>query len=235
MIAGKTKAALAATAILALAACGNAPREDASPFSVLRQAAGQMLPGGGAAAEGAAQAAPDTPDAMAARAREANPGPLLLAVLESTEAAQVLALTGENGGMRTYMTANQQALIMRGGVLSGTRGMLGHDLSTAEADGAAALIRARRPGQANRVMRYLSGDGVERPLPLQCDVVVGGQQDYGFAGNSWRGTQVAETCRGAGGLSVQNSYLVTADGQIPLSRQWIGPQLGHVILQTIRP
>ncbi|MDO5529068.1 MAG: YjbF family lipoprotein [Paracoccus sp. (in: a-proteobacteria)] len=219
---------------LSVAACGNAPQEDASGFGILRQAAGQMLPARGGETPAAAPAQADTPDAMAARALAANAGPLLLAVLESAESAQVMAMMGENAGMRTYMTANQQAFIMRGGMLTGTRG-LGHDLSVAEVQNSAALIRARQSGRAERVMRYITGDGVERPLPLQCTIAVGEGQNYAFAGHNWRGTQVAETCQGPGGLAVQNSYLVTADGQIPLSRQWIGPQLGYVIVQTIRP
>ncbi len=59
---------------------------------------------------------------------------------------QVMAMTGENAGQRTYMTKNEQALILRGGMLAGTRG-LGHDLSVAQMSSSAALIRAGRSGR----------------------------------------------------------------------------------------
>lgn len=170
---------------------------------------------------------------MAARALAANPAPLILVSLESTGATQVMAMVGENGGMRTYMTPNMQALVIRSGMLTGTKG-LGNDLSVAEVEGTANLIRARRAGQGSRTMRYISGDGTERPLPLNCTIAVGDAKSFSFAGTGWNATQVVESCEGSG-AEVQNSYLVTASGHIPVSRQWIGPRLGYVTIQTIRP
>ena len=230
----KNAAALGA-ATLTLVACGSADQqEQTSVFGQLRQAVPALSRVGGGQQEAAAQPqAPLSPDQMAARALAANPAPLILVGLESAGSTQVMAMTGENGGMRTYMTPNEQALILRGGMLSGTKG-LGNDLSVAEADGTAALIRARRPGQATRTNRYIGGDGVERPLPMNCSVAVGDGKGFSFAGTAWNATQVVETCQG-GGVEVQNSYLVTASGQIPVSRQWIGPALGYVTIQTIRP
>lgn len=176
---------------------------------------------------------PLSAEQMAARALAANPAPLILVTLESTGATQVMAMTGENNGMRTYMTPNEQALIMRGGMLVGTKG-LGNDLSVAEAPSSASLIRARRSGQSTRTNRYVGGDGVERPLPMNCSVALGQAQNFSFAGTGWNATQVVETCQGSG-AEAQNSYLVTASGQIPVSRQWIGPALGYATIQTIRP
>lgn len=231
----KNVAGLMATALL-LAACGT-PDDEAQGTIVgqLRQAVAPTVAratGKGAAAE-PQPAAPMSADEMAARALAANPAPLILVGLESSGATQVMAMVGENGGMRTYMTPNEQALIIRGGMLTGTKG-LGHDLSVAEVDNVAALIRSRRAGQATRTNRYLGGDGVERPLAMNCTVALGGGKSFGFAGSSWNATQVVETCQG-GGVEIQNSYLVSASGQIPVSRQWISPRLGYVTIQTIRP
>lgn len=230
----KTASTLATAAVL-LSACGTSnPEGGSSILGQLRQAAAPVaarVTGGGEAE--AQQAAPLSPEQMAARALAANPAPLLLVTLESSGATQVMAMTGENGGMRTYMTTNEQALIMRGGMLVGTKG-LGHDLSVAEANNSAALIRSRRAGQSTRINRYIGGDSVERPLNLNCTVALGEGQSFSFAGTSWNATQVVETCQG-GGAEVQNSYLVTASGQIPVSRQWISPDLGYATIQTIRP
>lgn len=231
----KNAAGLLATALL-LAACGTPDDESQGTIvGQLRQAVAPSVAratGRGADAE-AQPAAPLSAEEMAARALAANPAPLILVGLESSGATQVMAMVGDNNGMRTYMTPNEQALIMRGGMLTGTKG-LGHDLSVGEVDGVAALIRSRRAGQATRTMRYLGGDGVERPLPLNCTVALGGGKSFAFAGTGWNATQVVETCEG-GGVEMQNSYLVSASGQIPVSRQWISPTLGYATIQTIRP
>lgn len=229
-------AALLAAAGLALAGCGTRdPEAGGSLFGQLREAVAPAVArvGGGGETAAAQPSAPRTAEDMAARALAANPAPLILAGLESSGATQVMAMTGQNGDMRTYMTPNEQALIIRNGILTGTKG-LGHDLSVAEANGTAALIRSRRSGQATRINRYLGGDGVERPLPMTCTVAVGEGKSFGFAGRAWSATQVVESCEG-GGVQMQNSYLVTASGQIPVSRQWISPRLGYVTIQTIRP
>lgn len=212
--------AAAALALLAVAGCsggsGGTPADSDGP---------SMLGVGGAVlhdtvsarkAPAAAATAPD-PQAMAAEALAANPGPLILVGLEDQGTTQVLAMVGENRGMRTYMTKTEQALILRGVMLTGTRG-LGHDLSVAEADGAAALIAAGRSGEARRVMRYYSGDGLERPLEFACRV-----------GPGPNAGMMVEDCAGHG-ISFQNSYLPAAG----VSRQWIGPGLGYATIQVLR-
>jgi len=162
------------------------------------------------------QAAPD-PQTMAAEALAINPGPLILVGLEQLGTTQVLAMTGENRGMRTYMTKNEESFIMRGFMLTGTRG-LGNDLSVAEAEQSAALIVAGRSGTAQRVMRYYSGDGLERPLQFTCQIGPGPNA----------GVRV-ESCEGHG-LRFENSYLPSAG----VSRQWIGPGLGYATIQVLR-
>lgn len=133
---------------------------------------------------------------------------------------QVMALAGQNGSMRTYMTPSEEALILRGGMLVGTRG-LGHDLSVAEAQ-TESLIRAGASGSGTRIMRYYGGDGLERPLQFTCSV-----------GPGPRAGVTVENCEGHG-VTFQNSYM-RSGSQIAVSRQWIGPKLGYVTIQTLRP
>ncbi|WBU57149.1 YjbF family lipoprotein [Paracoccus sediminicola] len=226
-------AAMLAAAVSLLTGCGSSDESNETILGQLSQTAAPAIArvtGRGEAAEAAPQLSPEE---MAARALAANPNPLILVNLESAGTTQVMAMVGENNGMRTYMTPNEQALIMRGGMLVGTKG-LGNDLSVAEVANSAALIRARRSGQASRINRYIGGDSVERPLPMQCSIATGQGQSFALGGASMSATQIVESCD-ASGVEVQNSYLVTASGQIPVSRQWIGPELGYVTIQTIRP
>lgn len=210
--------AAAALVLLAVAGCSggmSAPGSGDTSPSILR--AGSSVLRDGLAGRKAAPAPAADPQDMAARALAANPGPLILVGMESVGTTQVLAMVGENGGMRTYMTPSEQALVLRGFMLTGTRG-LGSDLSVAEADGVAALIAAGRSGTARRVMRYYSGDGLERPLQFDCRIGPGPNAGV-----------MVEDCAGHG-IGFQNSYLPSAG----VSRQWIGPGLGYATIQVLR-
>ncbi|QBX36203.1 YjbF family lipoprotein [Paracoccus liaowanqingii] len=210
---------LPALALAALAACGNTGADEGNtgPLAILAQTAAGVV---SARTTAAPTAPPSTPQQAAAEALRVNPGPLIQAGFEGLGRTQVLALTGENGALRTYMTPSKEALILRGGMLVGTRG-LGRDLSVAE-PGTEALIRAGQSGSGTRIMRYLAGDGLERPLQFACTTAPGPAA-----------STIVERCEGHG-ATFQNTYLVQG-GQIPVSRQWIGPGMGYVTLQTLRP
>lgn len=216
----RSRAAATALTLLAVTGCGNTGGDEGggSPLAVLAQTATQIVAARGT---GPAPAAPaGTPQQAVAEALRVNPGPLIQAGFEGLGRTQILAMTGQNGAMRTYMTPAEEAVILRGGLLVGTRG-LGRDLSVAE-PGTEALIRAGQSGRATRVMRYLSGDGLERPLQFTCTTAPGPNPGV-----------ILESCEGHG-ASFQNTYLVQG-GQIPVSRQWIGPGMGYVTIQTLRP
>lgn len=217
MMNGALKGTLAASLLAGLAACGNDDR-GIGALGTLAQTAGQVVAQRRAADQPAAPAR--SPQDAAAEALRVNPGPLIQAGFEGLDRTQVMAMTGQNGALRTYMTPAEEALILRGGMLVGTRG-LGHDLSVAE-PGTEGLIRAGASGSGTRIMRYLSGDGLERPLQFTCTVGAGPAPGV-----------TVENCQGHG-TSFQNSYMVQG-GQIAVSRQWIGPNLGYVTIQTLRP
>ncbi|WP_347138557.1 YjbF family lipoprotein [Paracoccus sp. SSK6] len=214
---GVLKITLAASLLASLAACGN-DSEGNGPLGALAQTAGQVVAQRRAADQPAAPA--KSPQEAAAEALRVNPGPLIQAGFEGLGRTQIMAMTGQNGALRTYMTPAEEALILRGGMLVGTRG-LGHDLSVAE-PGTEGLIRAGASGSGTRVMRYFAGDGVERPLQFACTVGAGPRPGV-----------TVESCEGHG-ATFQNSYMVQG-GQIAVSRQWIGPNLGYVTIQTLRP
>lgn len=222
MISMTKKTGLSALACLALlAACGNDQTTQGSdPLTIVAKTAGQAVLSRRQAGRDAEAAPAKSPEQRAAEALRVNSGPLILAGFESLGQSPIMAMTGQNGAMRTYMTPAEDGLILRNGMLVGTRG-LGHDLSVAEPQ-TESLIRSGRSGQAQRVMRYFSGDGLERPLVFDCTVAPGPKAGV-----------TIESCEGHG-ARFQNSYMVQG-GQIPVSRQWIGPRLGYVTIQTLRP
>ncbi|TJZ82755.1 YjbF family lipoprotein [Paracoccus hibiscisoli] len=210
-----------ATVLALAAACGNTgPDEGGSNADVLTSLAKSVVPVRASRDAGSTPAAARSPEQAAAEALRVNPGPLIQAGFEGLGRSQIMAMTGQNGAIRTYMTPAEEALILRDGMLVGTRG-LGRDLSVAE-PGTDRLIRAVQAGSGSRVMRYLSGDGLERPLQFACTTAPGPNPGV-----------IVESCEGHG-TTFQNNYLVQG-GQIPVSRQWIGPGLGYVTIQTLRP
>lgn len=212
---GMLKVGLTASLMIGLGACGN---ESSGVLGVLAQTAGQVV----AERRGTEQpvAPPKSPREAAAEALRVNPNPLIQASFENLGRTQIMAMTGQNRDLRTYMTPAEEALILRNGILIGTRGM-GHDLSVAETE-TEGPIRAGAAGHGTRVMRYFAGDGFERPLQFTCTVEPKPQ-----LGGS------VERCEGHG-TNFQNSYIVQG-GQIAASRQWIGPNLGYVTIQALRP
>ncbi|RJE81687.1 YjbF family lipoprotein [Paracoccus sp. JM45] len=211
--------AMALTLLATLSACANqdADSTPTSAASVLVQTARDAI----TARQQAKTPAPvRTPQEQATEALRVNAGPLIQVGFESLGRNQVLALTGQNGTMRTYMTPAEEAVILRNGMLVGTKGF-GNDLAVAE-PGTEGLIRAGQSGRGTRIMRYLGGDGLERPLQFDCTTGPGPNAGV-----------MVEDCTGHG-LSFQNSYAVSG-GQIPVSRQWVGPALGYITVQTLRP
>lgn len=220
-------------ALGALAGCGN----DASQLAtgtLLRGAATQVVSGVTGRLGGAETATPDPAAAAQAEAQLASaalqslPGPVMLGTLPSMGGTTALGLVGQNGARRSYQTPTDQMIVTEGGLVIATRG-LGHDLQSAETGALGGLIRNARAGQGRRVMRYLDGEWVERPLTLDCEVTPQGSVALG-AGISAR--KVVETCR-SGALEVENSYLLRG-GRIIASEQWIGPMVGAIELKVLR-
>lgn len=178
-------------------------------------------------------AKPVNGEAMARSALKLNKGPLILASFENTGYTDIFGMVGENGTMRTYNSPEQRAIILRNGVIAGTRGF-GFDVMSAETSDVTQLIRARQAGRAKKTVRYLDGLGFERPIPFDCEITTGPSATYPFAGQEWAGQQVVERCSGSG-VSIANSYVVSSAGQILASRQWVMPEIGYVTVQTVRP
>lgn len=227
------RSARAATllALLAVAGCGSdTSKTEGSQIAlgVAKSLKSKMF-----SRKAAAPATPD-PEKLAQAALKSFEGPIILAQLESSGLLTVLGEYGRNGAVRTYSTPNEQTLVLRDGLLIATRG-LGKDLMSSETGEVAGLILARQAGNGRHVYRYLDGEDIERPLPMECSVTSGAAKSYSFAGTSHATVEMAETCRSADGRTVTNSYWVTGSGLVALSRQWIGPGLGYVTIQTVRP
>ncbi|MDH3263202.1 MAG: YjbF family lipoprotein [Paracoccaceae bacterium] len=216
------RAALAALLAL-LAGCGTAGD---SPLGFALSGIVASLGGGGAKAAGeAALAAQLTPEALARATR-----PLLFAELPSRDARATFVIGGENRGHVTWLGADGIGLVLRGGVLTSTRG-LGPDLLASDTAAAEAAIR-RGEGSATRSHRYLGGENQVIARNFACGYISEGRATIEIVGTRHATRVVTERCAG-GRTHFENRYWIGADGFVWQSTQWIGPEIGAVTLKQL--
>lgn len=228
---GRVGAALLASLML-LNACGTDNRGTEQGL-IAAQFAAQMRQAIRARSEAAAPEPASDPEGTVRRAMALTDRSVIFVQIEKSGMIAALGEFGRNGGVLSYATAQNQTLSFRQGMLVATRGT-GDDLMSADTAAVAALIHARRSGEASHLYRHLDGEGIERALAMRCTIRPAGAQEFPFAGRSWSTIRIDERCA-AGSQVVTNNYWVAADGTIAMSRQWISPGIGHVTVQLARP
>ena len=163
------------------------------------------------------------------------PGTLLLATTVQTGDTTVLAEWAKNGDYTTFATPTRQSVTLRHGIVTATRG-LGYDLMSAELGQTTHLIKARKSGAAGRIHTYLTVEGVERVIGLNCTISRGNDQNLPKpTGGAVKVTVMQETCGStSGAITSQSIYLVDGHGAIQASNQWVGPEYGNLNLQVLR-
>lgn len=145
---------------------------------------------------------------------------------QGTEAGLLAA--GRNGDVTTWLSQDKIALALRDGLVISTRG-LGADLMSADvAEPLEALRGARR--RAVRIHRYIDGERQLVPRSFVCSYTARAPSHGERAG----GRVVVEHCKSVG-LAFENRYWMTAGGAIWKSRQWLGPDTGHIALELLDP
>jgi hypothetical protein len=139
----------------------------------------------------------------------------------------------DNGVYRTYITGTRQSMTMLQGIVTGTRG-LGWDLMASDITPLLARLRSGQDGPAQRVMHYLDGEDVIRDLVLDCIIAFGSTVRVQAGETDQTGRRMTETCE-TGPLRFENSYVVTAAGQVIQSKQWLSPGAGSMTFDVLRP
>lgn len=229
---GLAAAGLLAAAALVLAGCGNTPDRGQGLRSFQQALETRQARAPASTGDASAVMAQDNQQ-LALRSMNAVKGPVMVALVADTQKMAVMGVLEQNGPYRTWRTASRQTLTFRQGVLTGTRG-LGFDLMSSDADAAIALIRGRRAGEVTRVYRHIDGLNQEVPTSWQCRIAPEGADTVALpTGARIAATKVKEVCR-TEGQKVTNTYWVTGSGSIPQSIQWVSPEVGKLVLQTLR-
>lgn len=226
-------------ATMGLTACGSDQQATQMPRiigefakSVGTAAAARL--GSGKKDAGAAQSAPKAdPNAMVKTALAATPGPIAVVLRENTKAVSLLTPVQSNAGAQTWMSADKRALIVKGGVIVGTRG-LGDDLMASDAATARSAIRARRASSYQRSYDHLTGLGETSKLRVDCRLAPGKSERISIGEINASATVMKENCSHPIGIQFENLYWVTGNGRIVKSRQWISQSVRSLVVQPLR-
>ncbi|UWQ22155.1 YjbF family lipoprotein [Jannaschia sp. W003] len=218
------RALAAPLCLLALAGCQitNDERETASIGLATRAMVARL-----AGAE--AEPAPDARDAITPALLGQLGTPALLVVLQARDVGVLMvpAAIGADGTVQ-WRDAEGGGLLMRGGLLVGTRGF-GFDLLTVDASGTRAALQRGGASGVRRTERRLRSDNVVVRLDLRCDVLPVDTQVLGFYGQTFRTTIFEERCAGEG-VRFANRYWVDATGSVRRSEVLVSPEAG--VLET---
>lgn len=167
--------------------------------------------------------------------------PFLVARLEDGTAAGLFP-AGSNRGFILWRTADGIGLTGRGGVLAGTQG-LGADLLSAETEPLVRALAAGRSARYRRVLRRLDGEDRLLVQPYDCVLTLGPPGRVVVLGRAHPVRRSTEACRPVEPSDpalpapyraepFTNTYDV-GDGTIWVSRQYVGPAVGHLVLERV--
>ena len=181
---------------------------------------------------------PTTPQPELTRA-ELNQIPSATIALTVDEAPRAyLVPLADNGGYLNYLDAAGHGVIMFGGAVTGTQAF-GKDLEAVRHDRRDPIAHptplADWPTQVYRDYQFMVRDGEDYSITLSCvfDRIVA--ETIEIVEIDFDLVRIAETCTNAR-RQVVNTYWVEEDtGFIWKSIQWLGPSLGQVTIEIIRP
>ncbi|SOB97650.1 group 4 capsule polysaccharide lipoprotein GfcB/YjbF [Rhodobacter sp. JA431] len=176
----------------------------------------------------------------------ATANPLFLAAYEA-DAPGVAAVTEQNtsaiavllrqarsdvSGVDTMIAADGSQLMLKSGVLVGTRGF-GNDLMAAEVSESTILIQSLGSGVATRLMTFINGNDNTETRAFKCDIYPGGT-DSVFVGDTPVSTRmVTEHCRGGLAEFFNYYWVVPQSREIVQSTQWASPLTGKLSLRKV--
>ncbi|MEM7438835.1 MAG: YjbF family lipoprotein [Pseudomonadota bacterium] len=155
---------------------------------------------------------------------------LLRLTVQKTGTVATAGLFEINQDTLSYQLATSQAIYLKGGFLTGTRG-LGHDLMTAAVPSSVAA--AVKADTYERVHRYLTADNKLSVQRYRCTMSLGGPTKLTQLDRSYNVRIAKETCTGEG-RAFNNSYAMAAGGWIWQSSQWLGPFAGQVKIEQLK-
>lgn len=210
---------------LTLAACGTEASNPAS--QVVRGVVGLIQSGPKAPLPG-----PD--DLLTRDVIDQVTVPYAMVGIERRGAYASMTLAGQNGPFNSWVTSDSAGVIMRGDIVTATKG-LGADLAAADVTGIAEAVRANRAATLRREHRYLDGEGRVFGVTYDCTYAPAGAEEITIIGRTYDTDVMTETCV-AGDERFENRYWTgRGDGIVWQSRQWVSNGVGPILFLNLVP
>lgn len=210
-----------AAALVGLAACSNDP-EYKSPIDVTYA----LL------FKGRTEPSQITPEQIV-RTLTTTDLPVIFFSMPDRDTQALLLRIEQNGPFATYGNPAQQSVVLRDGMVTGTRGLSG-DLMSTDHGPLLDLVRARRAGKAVYIQRWLTPEDVTRVVTYRCGVEPDKPVDVALGLVQAQATEVVAACESPDGPPFVDHYVVDGSGDILASRQWLGPNIGYGVMHRLR-
>ncbi|MBD3764474.1 MAG: YjbF family lipoprotein [Rhodobacterales bacterium] len=137
-----------------------------------------------------------------------------------------------NARHRTFYDIAKTSFTFRAGVLTATRGLI-PDLYQVDAPQLLALLEGSGPaGKAQRIHRRMDATAAIGDEVYDCVLQDAGPEDIVVLDAPAATRYVTEDCTGPAG-SFRNQYWQGADGTMWLSKQWLGEDLGYLLVERL--
>ncbi|MBM2290768.1 YjbF family lipoprotein [Sulfitobacter pseudonitzschiae] len=219
---------LALCASLALSACSGGTEKASSQSSTLSEVANVIVAG-----RKAKRNPPELPTLTRPLLDNLTVGSLEVIASKRAQTAYLIPEARRSGNLTVWRTGGNSQVILRDGVLIGTKG-LGNDLASADASPALAAVRSRGSSAGQRVM-YIRNDvnGVDR-MSLSCEVHNLGAENLEIVERSFPTVHLREDCSNETGKIANHYWVDRRDGTVWKSRQWAGPQTGYLDIRLLK-
>ena len=214
----------------ALVACsgGNGERQ-VGPFNQLADAA--------RATYQEARRGPPQPVVVTRALLDQTPGEVLQAIPDNSGLQDFLRLVARRtddgpGTIEVWQSSDNAQVILRDGVLVGTRGLSG-DMRSAEAGAALAGFDGTGGGGARRITLSRT-DGASQTMEFACEMTQLGTETLQIVDRQYRTHRIQETCVFRD-LAFTNDYWIDVGApRMRKSRQWVGPYFGYVAFERLK-
>ncbi|WP_280322401.1 YjbF family lipoprotein [Sulfitobacter faviae] len=166
-----------------------------------------------------------------------TPGAVMQVVPENTGLQDFLRRVarrsdGTPGMVEVWQSTDQVQIVLREGVLVGTKG-LGGDMRSAQAQTVIAALDGQGGG-GERLITLARLDGTAQTVPFACDVTHLGPETIQIVDRRLSVRHLREHCV-YGATTFTNDYWAeTGTGKIRRSRQWAGPAFGYMAIDLLK-
>ncbi|MFT6024562.1 MAG: hypothetical protein ACI9PY_002689 [Ascidiaceihabitans sp.] len=137
------------------------------------------------------------------------------------------------GKVMVWKTVGTEQVILRNGVLVGTKGV-GNDLGSANAHSTVRGLKSRGNTGGQKTLYVRRDDNSTEQIRLQCEMTNLGRESIVIVERSYPTTHMREVCSNATGAITNDFWIEGNDITVRKSRQWGGPNMGYISFRLLK-